>query len=282
MERGGDVGIGQQKADRLIVFHHDLDEFRVGKPEQLIRERVHIFVGQRGVAGRAAQGVVVEFFQLRDEGAQVGAFFVAGDAESAAGSDSVRQLVDARRKPDVRAEVTGNRVVVWFESLRFDEGDVIGGVIWQSEGGTMLETLCQQTKTIQRGKAFRADHSGQTAGARPIERGLEESSRGFEVVFTLEQVKERGLLVVEFVVVTVVEDGEAAHGTSPVEREEKRGLGMLVKRKPLRVQPEAFVHPQGRHPLRNVPIDGERQGEEIPHLPFVREVELDNLHGRAR
>ena len=53
---------------------------------------------------------------------------------------------------------------------------------------------------------------------------------------------------------------------------------MLIERKPLRVKPEALVHLEGRHPLRNVPIDGKRQAEEIIHLLFVVEVKLDDVH----
>jgi hypothetical protein len=57
---------------------------------------------------------------------------------------------------------------------------------------------------------------------------------------------------------------------------------MFVKRKPLRVQAEAFVHLQGRHPLRNVPVDGEGQGKEVPHMIFVCEVELEDVHVAAQ
>ena len=81
---------------------------------------------------------------------------------------------------------------------------------------------------------------------------------------------------VELVVAAVVQNGEAAYRTSPLVRrtaslvsEEKSSLGMFVKRKPLRVQPEAFIHLQRRHPLRHVPINEKRQGQEIPHMVFV-------------
>jgi hypothetical protein len=53
---------------------------------------------------------------------------------------------------------------------------------------------------------------------------------------------------------------------------------MLIERKPLRVKPEALVHLEGRHPLRDVPVDGKRQAEEIIHLLFVAEVELEDVH----
>ena len=55
---------------------------------------------------------------------------------------------------------------------------------------------------------------------------------------------------------------------------------MLVERKPLRVKPDPFVHLQGRHPLRNIPVNGKRQMDEIIHLPFIVEVDLCDLHGR--
>ncbi len=52
---------------------------------------------------------------------------------------------------------------------------------------------------------------------------------------------------------------------------------MPIEGKPPRVKSEAFVHLQGRHPLRNVPIDGEGQAEEIIHLFFVVEVEAEDV-----
>src|SRR5574341_324367 len=55
---------------------------------------------------------------------------------------------------------------------------------------------------------------------------------------------------------------------------------MLVKWKLLRVESEAFIHPQRRHPLRNILVNGERQAKEIMHLFSVVEVELENLHER--
>lgn len=57
---------------------------------------------------------------------------------------------------------------------------------------------------------------------------------------------------------------------------------MLIERKPLGVKAEAFVHLQRRHPLRNIPIDGKRQAEEIIHLFFVLKVKLEDVHGMAQ
>ena len=53
---------------------------------------------------------------------------------------------------------------------------------------------------------------------------------------------------------------------------------MIVEWKPLRVKSQAFIHLEGRHPLRDVPVNGKRQTQEIIHLLFVVEVELDNIH----
>ncbi len=53
---------------------------------------------------------------------------------------------------------------------------------------------------------------------------------------------------------------------------------MLVERKPLEAESEAFVHVQGRHPLRHIPVHGKRQTEAIIHLPFIIEVELCDVH----
>ena len=211
MECGGDIGIGHQEADRLVVpltgifdFHHDLDEFRVGKPEQLTCQRVHVIIGQRGVARGAAQGVVVEFLQLRDEGAQVGAFGIARDAQSAAGGDALRQFVDARRELDVRAEVAGDRFARFDKSLRFDQWDVIGGVVRQAKGGAMLEAFDQQAESVERGESLRAEDFRQAASARPSEGRVEEDGRGGEIVFALEEIKERGGLAVVVVVAAII------------------------------------------------------------------------------
>lgn len=91
--------------------------------------------------------------------------------------------------------------------------------------------------------------------------------------------------MVEFVVAMVIENRDAAYGmsrfvhrTASLVSEKECGLGMLIKWKPLRVQPEAFVHLQGRHPLRDIFVNGKRQGEEIPHVLFVFEIELNNVH----
>ena len=53
---------------------------------------------------------------------------------------------------------------------------------------------------------------------------------------------------------------------------------MLIEREPLRVESDAFVHLQRRHPLRNIPIDGKRQAEEIIHLFLVGEVDAGDVH----
>ncbi len=53
---------------------------------------------------------------------------------------------------------------------------------------------------------------------------------------------------------------------------------MFVKRKPLRVKPDPLVHLQGRHPLRNILVNGKRQMEKIIHLPFVVEIDLYDVH----
>jgi len=55
-------------------------------------------------------------------------------------------------------------------------------------------------------------------------------------------------------------------------------MRMFVERKPLRVKSEAFVHLQGRHPLRDVPINGKGQAEKIIHMFFIIEVKLENVH----
>ena len=57
---------------------------------------------------------------------------------------------------------------------------------------------------------------------------------------------------------------------------------MLIERKPFRVEPEAFIHLERRHPLRDVPVDGKRQTQEIIHMLFVVEVELDDVHINCR
>ncbi len=53
---------------------------------------------------------------------------------------------------------------------------------------------------------------------------------------------------------------------------------MLIERKSLWAKAEAFVHLQGRHPLRDVFVNGKRQTEEIIHLFFVVEFELSDVH----
>src|SRR3989304_4663982 len=55
---------------------------------------------------------------------------------------------------------------------------------------------------------------------------------------------------------------------------------MFVKRKPLWVESEALVHLHRRHPLRNIPVNGERQAQEIMRLFFVVEVKLEDAHSR--
>jgi hypothetical protein len=109
-----------------------------------------------------------------------------------------------------------------------------------------------------------------------------------DIVFALEEIEEGGGFFVEVIIVTVVEGGDAAYWASPfVHRtaslvsEKESGAGMLVKRIPLRVKPEAFVHLQRRHPLRNIPVNGEWQGEEILYLFFVREVDLGDVHKKC-
>ena len=53
---------------------------------------------------------------------------------------------------------------------------------------------------------------------------------------------------------------------------------MFIERKSLRVKSEAFIHSQGWHPLRNIPVNEEWQAEEIGNLFFVVEVELNDVH----
>jgi hypothetical protein len=53
---------------------------------------------------------------------------------------------------------------------------------------------------------------------------------------------------------------------------------MPVKREPLRVQSEAFVCLERRHPLRDISVNGKRQAEKVLHLLFVVEVELKDVH----
>lgn len=53
---------------------------------------------------------------------------------------------------------------------------------------------------------------------------------------------------------------------------------MLVEREPLRAESDPLVHLQGRHPLGNILVNRKRQMEEILHLPFVIQINLDNLH----
>ena len=53
---------------------------------------------------------------------------------------------------------------------------------------------------------------------------------------------------------------------------------MLVEREPLRAEAEAFVCLQRRHPLRDVPVNGKRQAQEIIHLLWVVEIELEEAH----
>ena len=67
-------------------------------------------------------------------------------------------------------------------------------------------------------------------------------------------------------------------GLHPFVSEKKCGVGMFIEREPLRVKSEAFVHLQGRHPLRNILVNGKRQMEEILHLPFVVEIDLCDVH----
>ena len=44
---------------------------------------------------------------------------------------------------------------------------------------------------------------------------------------------------------------------------------MFIEREPLWVKPEAFVHLERGHPFRDVPVDGERQKQEIIQMFFV-------------
>ena len=53
---------------------------------------------------------------------------------------------------------------------------------------------------------------------------------------------------------------------------------MLIERKPLRAESEAFVHLQGRRPVRDILVNRKRQTEEIIHLLFVIEIKLGDAH----
>jgi len=121
-----------------------------------------------------------------------------------------------------------------------------------------LYAFDEQAEAVEGREAFGTEDFVQSARARPGEGRLEEGGRGGEVVFALEEVKERSSLAVVVVVVAVVEDGDAAEGTRPLVSEKERGAGMFIEREPLRVKSEAFVRQQGRDPLGDVPIDGKR------------------------
>ena len=91
--------------------------------------------------------------------------------------------------------------------------------------------------------------------------------------------------MIVFVVVTIVQNGEATycasrfvHRTASLVSKEKFSVGMFIEREPLSVKSDALVHLQGRHPLRNFPIDGKRQREEILRLPFVVEIDACDVH----
>ncbi len=53
---------------------------------------------------------------------------------------------------------------------------------------------------------------------------------------------------------------------------------MFVERDPLQAESDPLIHLQGRNPLWNIRINRKRQMEEILHLPFIVEIDLDNFH----
>ena len=57
---------------------------------------------------------------------------------------------------------------------------------------------------------------------------------------------------------------------------------MLIKREPLQAESEALVHVQGRHPLRNILVNGKGQAEEVIYLFLVMEIELFDVHRKMR
>lgn len=173
LQRRRDVRIGEQKADRLVALHYDFDEARIGEPQDLIGQQLDFVVGERGVARGAAEGVVVQLFQLGDERAQVAPRAVAGHMQSAPPLNQLSHLTDSVGQDRLSAEVARDQFAGVLESSRFDQRRVVGQVVRQSQSRAMLESFDQQPQPVERRESLRADDLVQPARPGPTERCLE-------------------------------------------------------------------------------------------------------------
>ena len=226
----------------------------------------HLLLGEREVLPGVAEGLVVDGGEARQPAAYLPA---AGEGDGpvavrrsgliGGGEEGLGQVVLAQEAP-------GQEVGVLVEPGALHQGGVVGMVVGDPEGRAMLEALHQEADAVAEQRPLRPHEEIQAALCGPPGGGVEEEAGHGGVVDGVEAPEEGRPGAVVLVEVAMVGHRDAPHRLAVLLDQEEGGLGVAVEGVAAAVEGAGGIGPDGGHPLRAVPIQGEGERHEAAHV----------------
>lgn len=282
LQTSGEIVVGEDEADHLLVFQEQLDQAWICDVDQGVDDAVHLGLRRRVEGVCVGKGCAVHGNHARRPLFHLCFAGEGFDGVAAALFDALGDLEQPLRQGMVAGEVAGEVVGVFFEAGLLDEAVVIGMVVGHAEGGAMLEAFDQDAAAVGADQPARADDAVQAAAARPGEGGFEEGGGGLAVFDDFEEAEEGGFGLAVGVVVAVLHDGEATERLPFAFDEEEGGSGVLVKGVLAGVEQGARFGEQRRHPLRAAAVEAEGEEGEAIDLLFVVRGDFDEVHAASK